>query len=482
MSVRGVATSGGGGGGGSSNFGTLRTPYYYGAAGGGADDTIPLAAWAAYGSGTINPNTSFKTTAPVVIPSNSYFVGGGITAQILGNGVTGGVVQAGDGSASTGGIVFRDFGIGGSGTNALRLNKVGSSVFDNLRCVMSGASTDLFFFTDVQSSSLNNLATNAVTVNPSNSCFLLTGFFNAVTVTSWVTSNIVPINVAFNASATGSVFNGVTVQGGTVGLQILNGGLGNTFTKLYSENTPLPLQLGDSTVAGRRALGFTFDSPFLQGANSSHPQFSTRATAIDAQNCYGVTINSPVPYGLISDFPTILSFSGGGGTGAAGVVRINAAGTIHSAAVTCGGSGYGSAPTVTITATNGTGAVITATVSGGVVTGLTVSNAGTGYLAPNTPTALRVTNAYGLTINAAHQALSNSTLLTPLWPYIVRTSGADPLSSVAIFNDRSTFVAGAIGGLNMVKSESLATDFLHYLVRSGADASAVSNTYVLPVY
>lgn len=42
------------------------------------------------------------------------------------------------------------------------------------------------------------------------------------------------------------------------------------------------------------------------------------------------------------------------------------------------GSGYTSAPTVTITGT-GTGAVVTATVSGGAITGFTISNGGTGY-------------------------------------------------------------------------------------------------------
>lgn len=44
-----------------------------------------------------------------------------------------------------------------------------------------------------------------------------------------------------------------------------------------------------------------------------------------------------------------------------------------------GGSGYTSAPSVTLVGGGGTGATATATVSGGVVTGVTVTNAGSGY-------------------------------------------------------------------------------------------------------
>src|SRR5487761_1095297 len=48
-------------------------------------------------------------------------------------------------------------------------------------------------------------------------------------------------------------------------------------------------------------------------------------------------------------------------------------------AVTAGGSGYTSAPTVTASGGGGSGATFTATVAGGVVTGVTVTNPGSGY-------------------------------------------------------------------------------------------------------
>ena len=60
-------------------------------------------------------------------------------------------------------------------------------------------------------------------------------------------------------------------------------------------------------------------------------------------------------------------------------VQSNAdAGAIHSIEVTAGGTGYTSAPTVTITG-DGTSATATATVAGGAVTAITVTDNGSGY-------------------------------------------------------------------------------------------------------
>ncbi|MEI7913097.1 MAG: hypothetical protein WCK77_26050 [Verrucomicrobiota bacterium] len=53
-------------------------------------------------------------------------------------------------------------------------------------------------------------------------------------------------------------------------------------------------------------------------------------------------------------------------------------GFVVGASVTTGGSGYASAPTVTITG-NGSGAAATATVSGGAVTAIIITSAGSGY-------------------------------------------------------------------------------------------------------
>lgn len=74
-----------------------------------------------------------------------------------------------------------------------------------------------------------------------------------------------------------------------------------------------------------------------------------------------------------------ITFSGGGGTGAAAVVSTATNGVIVSITVTSPGSGYTSAPTVTFVATGGTGATAVARVVRGQLTAITLDSGGTGY-------------------------------------------------------------------------------------------------------
>jgi hypothetical protein len=86
-------------------------------------------------------------------------------------------------------------------------------------------------------------------------------------------------------------------------------------------------------------------------------------------------------------FTLTVGFTGGNGTGAAATAYVNANGTITNVVIDNPGSGYTVAPTISFTgfATNttttpvGTGAVATATVSGGRVTAINVTNGGTGF-------------------------------------------------------------------------------------------------------
>lgn len=67
-----------------------------------------------------------------------------------------------------------------------------------------------------------------------------------------------------------------------------------------------------------------------------------------------------------------------GGTGGAGTAVLTAD-AVTSITVATAGTGYTTAPTVTLTGGGGTGATATATVSGGAITGFTVTAGGTGY-------------------------------------------------------------------------------------------------------
>lgn len=74
--------------------------------------------------------------------------------------------------------------------------------------------------------------------------------------------------------------------------------------------------------------------------------------------------------------PTV-SFSGGGGTGAAGTAVVTN-GVVTGINITAPGTGYTSAPTIALTGGGGTGAAATAVLSGGGVASATITNGGTG--------------------------------------------------------------------------------------------------------
>jgi Domain of unknown function DUF11 len=87
---------------------------------------------------------------------------------------------------------------------------------------------------------------------------------------------------------------------------------------------------------------------------------------------------------------TIDNTSGGtvivNGNHLARVFDINPIFTVGSAVVTAGGSGFKSAPTVTLTGGGGTGATATATIANGKVTSVTITNPGSGYTSAPTIT------------------------------------------------------------------------------------------------
>ncbi len=79
-------------------------------------------------------------------------------------------------------------------------------------------------------------------------------------------------------------------------------------------------------------------------------------------------------------FATTVTFTGGGGSLAAGYAIANGSGAITKVVVTCRGQEYTSAPTVNFTSTTGgTGATGTAVLSGDQVASVTIGAGGSGY-------------------------------------------------------------------------------------------------------
>jgi hypothetical protein len=124
-----------------------------------------------------------------------------------------------------------------------------------------------------------------------------------------------------------------------------------------------------------------------QDSNMTHMAIGTGTTVAAASQTALVTElerNAMTVSGGTVSTKTIeyaATYSAGDGTGAiteAGIFD-TVGSKVDDIAVSAGGTGYTSAPTVTFTSGGGTGATATATVSGGVVTAVTVTGVGSGY-------------------------------------------------------------------------------------------------------
>jgi hypothetical protein len=174
------------------------------------------------------------------------------------------------------------------------------------------------------------------------------------------------------AQAVATVSNGVLT-----GITIINAGSGYTNTPIVAITPPFPLTLG---IAPATSLGFTnlivgtnyqlqvsqsgtwnnLGSSFIAGASTCWQYLDGRSNGSSYQ-----LVGLPLPYGATAT--AILAYD-----------------FVVAAAVTDGGCGYVSVPSVVIVGGGGSGAQATATVSNGVVMAVNIISAGFGYT--DTPT------------------------------------------------------------------------------------------------
>lgn len=128
------------------------------------------------------------------------------------------------------------------------------------------------------------------------------------------------------------------------------------------------------------------------GANGSQICWDTRSPNQQLQvpagagtNCLGAGSGGSIPTpngialltggsGYSNGSPPAVTISGGGGSGATAVASLsNQPGAISSATLSNSGSGYTSAPTVTLVSPDGTGAALSALVTGAPITGLSLA-------------------------------------------------------------------------------------------------------------
>ncbi len=127
----------------------------------------------------------------------------------------------------------------------------------------------------------------------------------------------------------------------------------------------------------------------LMGQQGIHEVITVRGTGISSGGALinSSTTPSSITAGMVSYISTSaggthstvpeVSLSGGGGSGAAAVATLGL--SAASFTIAGGTTVYSTAPTVTLSGGGGSGAAATAVLTGGVVTGITLSNTGTGY-------------------------------------------------------------------------------------------------------
>lgn len=142
-------------------------------------------------------------------------------------------------------------------------------------------------------------------------------------------------------------------------------------TELYSES------MGNVTVDANGVYSFQFGATGTSATLVSETIAITDGTSQSFQKTLSYT---PVVAGSASVADGTYSWNETtGNPGAPATATSNViSGFVIGATITDGGSGYSTAPTVTITG-NGSGAAATSTISGGVVTGINITNAGSGY-------------------------------------------------------------------------------------------------------
>jgi hypothetical protein len=203
-----------------------------------------------------------------------------------------------------------------------------------------------------------------------------TGAVTSITLTaggSGYTSD--PAVIISQTGGSGATATATMAGGAVTAVNLLTGGTG------YA-SAPAGVGVTDSQVTSmvtdvRSAMQKVNDDIYA----STNPPLKTLASAL-GQLSY---LSNPA---LVSDaaalvsgtlpFPSV-SFSGGGGSGAQAFAIVDATGAITGITVTNGGSGYTAAPTVAISEPSGNGAAATAAVADGLVSSITVTAPGSGY-------------------------------------------------------------------------------------------------------
>ena len=208
---------------------------------------------------------------------------------------------------------------------------------------------------------------------------------NGVTITSGGSNyTSTPTITVYGGSGSGLVVVPTIVGGSVANLQITNPGsgwkVGETPQLLFSgggsdAGAEITAQIAGGGVTAVTVIaggsGYTSASVSFSGGGGT----GAAATPIIGSGVTSVTVTAG---GSGYTTPPLVGFTGGGGSGATAVASI-VGGIVTAITVTNPGSGYTSAPGVTFTGGGGTSAAATAAFQIGVIVGVNITAAGTGY-------------------------------------------------------------------------------------------------------
>ncbi len=335
------------------------------------------------GTGSLTIHCPISAGTVVLSGANSFT--GGVT-------ITSGALLITNGSAL------------GTGTKTITLNS-GTAGNPHLRLDGSGGAIDLPDTIKFTTSNTNGAIINEAGNNILRGDFTLTSgggdtriIVNAATLT--LEGNIAP-NTTGRAlvlagtgagSSTGIISNGTVTQllavtksdAGTWTVSGANTYSGTTTVSLGTLKLGHPTALGNGTGGTTVAAGGTLD---LNGQTGVNEVITLNGTGVGGN---GALVNqSGTPANVASGVASLTVTTGGthsavpavtiSGTGSGATVTATLGVSAASFSIDGGATVYSAAPTVTISGGGGTGATATAVLTSGVVSGITITNAGTGF-------------------------------------------------------------------------------------------------------
>jgi len=324
----------------------------------------------------------------------------------------------------------------------------------------------------------NNIIRGNITMTSGGGGTALSSKAGSITFTGNLTPNITARSLYLKGDGDGAI-SGVIADGSTIQMPVTRTAGSGTWTlsgaNTYGGNTFV--QNGTLKIGNANALGY---NPVTAGGGtiSANTQVSSGAT-LDLNGVSGVSeqivlngsgiggngalINSnagstAVISNSISSVgittaagatSTTVTISGGGGSGATATANLGL--TAASFTINGGTQTYSAAPTVTITGGGGTGATATAVLTGGLVTGVTITGVGTNFsTAPTIAFSGGTVSVAGTaptgTGNATNFTLNNITI----------TNQGSGYTSAPTFTDGTAVIAApAVGGIQLASDSTV---------------------------